>query len=168
MRDGGLAGLGDLGSGEAVVVGDAAAREAPAGCAGYMARMVPVPSESNLTTAVASTVKICVAAWVIWAAIVSVGVLRATSTAVSRSADLDCGTRRCGLQAFLDGAGPAAIGAVAGSAVVLASEAAHSWQIIVLVAASIWLLILPRGVVAALVGAAVVGAIGRVAGLPLS
>jgi chromate transporter len=72
------------------------------------------------------------------------------------------------VQAFLDGAGPAAIGAIAGSAVVLAAEIAHPWQVILLVAAAIWLLVLRRGVVAALVAAGAVGAIGALAGLPLS
>ncbi|MCW2496695.1 chromate efflux transporter [Jatrophihabitans sp.] len=72
------------------------------------------------------------------------------------------------VQAFLDGAGPAAIGAIAGSAVVLAAELSHAWQIAILVAAAIWLLILRRGVVLALVAAGVVGAVGAVAGLPVS
>ncbi len=73
-----------------------------------------------------------------------------------------------GVQAFLDGAGPAAIGAIAGSAVVLASAIAHPWQVVVLVAVALWLFALRRGVVPALVGAGVAGAIGVVAGLPLS
>jgi chromate transporter len=70
------------------------------------------------------------------------------------------------VQAFLDGAGPAAIGAIAGSAVLLASETNHLWQAAVLAAAAIWVLLMRRSVVLALLAAGVVGAIGAVAGLP--
>jgi chromate transporter len=70
------------------------------------------------------------------------------------------------VQAFLDGAGPAAIGAIAGSAVVLASEINHVWQAAVLAAAAIWVLLLRRSVVLALVVAGVIGAIGALVGLP--
>jgi chromate transporter len=70
------------------------------------------------------------------------------------------------VQAFLDGAGPAAIGAIAGSAVVLASEISHVWQAAVLAVAAIWVLLMRRSVVLALAVAGVVGAIGALAGLP--
>jgi chromate transporter len=70
------------------------------------------------------------------------------------------------VQAFLDGAGPAAIGAIAGSAVVLASEISHVWQAAVLAAAAIWVLLMRRSVVLALALAGVVGAIGALVGLP--
>jgi chromate transporter len=70
------------------------------------------------------------------------------------------------VQAFLDGAGPAAIGAIAGSAVVLASEINHLWQAAVLAAAAIWVLLMRRSVVLALLVAGVVGALGALAGLP--
>jgi chromate transporter len=69
------------------------------------------------------------------------------------------------VQAFLDGAGPAAIGAIAGSAVVLASEIAHLWQVAVLAAAAIWILVLRRSAVLALVAAGTIGAIGALCGL---
>ena len=69
------------------------------------------------------------------------------------------------VQAFLDGAGPAAIGAIGGSAVVLAGQLGHLWQVVVLGCAAVWLLALRRGVVLALVGAGVVGAVGALAGL---
>jgi chromate transporter len=71
------------------------------------------------------------------------------------------------VQAFLDGAGPAAIGAIAGSVAVLAAEISHPWQVGVLAAAAIWVLALRRSVVLALVLAGVVGAIGALAGLPI-
>jgi chromate transporter len=61
------------------------------------------------------------------------------------------------MQSFLTGAGPAAIGAIAGSSVLLGLAITHLWQLGVLVAAAIWLLVLRRGVVSALVGASVVG-----------
>jgi chromate transporter len=69
------------------------------------------------------------------------------------------------VQAFLDGAGPAAIGAIAGSAVVLASELNYSWQAAVLGVTAIWVLILRRSVVLGLLGAGLVGAIGVLLGL---
>jgi chromate transporter len=72
------------------------------------------------------------------------------------------------VQAFLDGAGPAAIGAIGGSAVVLAAQISHLWQAVVLAAAAIWVLLLRRSVVLALALAGVVGAIGALAGLPTS
>jgi chromate transporter len=72
------------------------------------------------------------------------------------------------VQAFLDGAGPAAIGAIAGSAVVLASEIDHLWQAAVLAAAAIWVLFFRRSVVSALALAGAIGAIGAVAGLATS
>jgi chromate transporter len=61
-------------------------------------------------------------------------------------------------RAFLDGAGPAAIGAIFGSAVTLTRALTHSWQYAVLAAALVLLLPLRRGVVLTLVGAAAVGA----------
>ena len=60
-------------------------------------------------------------------------------------------------RAFLDGAGPAAIGAILGSAVILTRELAHSWQYPVLAAALALLLPLRRGVVLTLLSAAVIG-----------
>lgn len=69
-------------------------------------------------------------------------------------------------QAFLDGAGPAAIGAILGSAVPLAGALRHSWQIPVLAAAAVALLPARRGVVQALVGAGVIGVVAVLAGAP--
>jgi chromate transporter len=60
-------------------------------------------------------------------------------------------------RAFLDGAGPAAIGAILGSAVVLTRELTHSWQYPVLVGALALLLLLRRGVVLTLLSAAAIG-----------
>jgi chromate transporter len=70
-------------------------------------------------------------------------------------------------QAFLGGAGPAAIGAILGSAIPLASALSETWQFIVLGAAAVALLIARRGIVPTLVGAAVVGAVVGVTGGPL-
>jgi chromate transporter len=67
-------------------------------------------------------------------------------------------------QAFLCGAGPAAIGAIAGAAVTLGLELTHIWQIVVLAAALGWLLGLRRGLVAAILGAAGIGIIVALAG----
>ena len=62
--------------------------------------------------------------------------------------------RNASVQAFLTGAGPAAIGAIAGATIPLGLALAHLWQGGVLVLAAVWLLGLRRGVVTAIVGAA--------------
>jgi chromate transporter len=72
------------------------------------------------------------------------------------------------IQAFLAGAGPAAIGAIAGSAILLGLSLSHLWQIPILAAAAIWLLILRRGVVSALITAGLLGLIAALIGLPVS
>jgi chromate transporter len=73
-----------------------------------------------------------------------------------------------GVQAFLTGAGPAVIGAIAGSAVPLALALGHSWQYILLPAAALWLLAARRGVVSALLLSAVCGAALALAGVSIS
>jgi chromate transporter len=75
-------------------------------------------------------------------------------------------------QAFLDGAGPAAIGAILGSAVLLAGTLREPWQFAVLAAAAVLLLgpqprWLRRGVVFTLLAAAGAGLVVALAGGPL-
>jgi chromate transporter len=70
-------------------------------------------------------------------------------------------------RAFLDGAGPAAIGAILGSAVTLAGGLDEAWQIAVLAVAAVALLVIGRGVVETLVGAGAIGAVLALAGAPL-
>src|SRR6185312_4403706 len=70
-------------------------------------------------------------------------------------------------QAFLAGAGPAAIGAIMGAAIPLASALRETWQFAVLAAAAIALLIARRGVVTALLGAGVLGVAIALAGAPV-
>jgi chromate transporter len=70
-------------------------------------------------------------------------------------------------RAFLDGAGPGAIGAILGAAIVLAGALQEAWQFAVLAIAAIALLILRRGVVETLLGAGAVGVILALAGAPL-
>ena len=70
-------------------------------------------------------------------------------------------------QAFLDGAGPAAIGAIFGSAILLAGELRQPWQFAVLAAAAVMLLGLRRGVVVTLLAAAATGLVVALAGGPL-
>ncbi len=60
-------------------------------------------------------------------------------------------------RAFLDGAGPAAVGAILGSAITLTRELTHPWQYAVLGGALILLLPLRRGVVLTLLLAAAIG-----------
>jgi len=60
-------------------------------------------------------------------------------------------------RAFLDGAGPAAIGAILGSAVALARALTHPWQYAVLAGALVLLLPLRRGVVLTLLAGAAIG-----------
>ena len=71
------------------------------------------------------------------------------------------------VQAFLSGAGPAAIGAILGSAVLLARSITHPWQWAILALAAVWLLVFKRGVVSALIGAAALGVAAALSGLPL-
>jgi chromate transporter len=70
-------------------------------------------------------------------------------------------------QAFLDGAGPAAIGAILGSTITLARALTQPWQYVVLAGAAALLLGLRRGVVLTLLAAAAVGLIIALAGGPL-
>jgi chromate transporter len=69
------------------------------------------------------------------------------------------------VRAFLDGAGPAAIGAILGSAVPLALTLTLPWQFAVLGAAAILLLALRRGVVTTLLAAASAGVVLAIAGV---
>jgi chromate transporter len=70
-------------------------------------------------------------------------------------------------RAFLDGTGPAAIGAILGSAIPLALDLGEPWQYAILGGAAILLLVLRRGVVLTLLLAAAAGIILVAAGLPL-
>jgi chromate transporter len=76
--------------------------------------------------------------------------------------------RNLAIHAFLTGAGPAAIGAIAGSAIPLGLSLAHLWQAGVLALAGVWLVLLRRGVVSAIVGAAFLGVIVFLAGGPVT
>lgn len=68
---------------------------------------------------------------------------------------------------FLAGAGPAAIGAILGSAIPLALALTEWWQAAVLAAAATGLFVLRRGVVVTLVLAGAIGALVGIAGGPL-
>jgi chromate transporter len=70
-------------------------------------------------------------------------------------------------RAFLDGAGPAAIGAILGAAITLATTLEESWQLAILAAAAVALLALKRGVVQTLLGAGAIGVIAALAGATL-
>jgi chromate transporter len=70
-------------------------------------------------------------------------------------------------RAFLNGAGPAAIGAILGAAITLATSLSESWQAGVLLAAAVALLALGRGVVETLLAAGAVGVVVALAGAPL-
>ena len=72
------------------------------------------------------------------------------------------------VQAFLTGAGPAAIGAIAGSAIPLGQALSHGWQLGVLALAIGWLVVLRRSVVIGLVSAGLLGVIAGLAGAPVS
>ena len=69
------------------------------------------------------------------------------------------------VQAFLTGAGPAVIGAIAGSAIPLGLSLQQPWQVPVLVGALLWLFVVRRGVVSALLLAGLVGVVLAVGGL---
>jgi chromate transporter len=70
-------------------------------------------------------------------------------------------------QSFLSGAGPAAIGAIAGASIPLALAISHVWQVVVLAGAFVAIVGLRRSVVLTLVAAGVIGAIGAALGLPV-
>jgi chromate transporter len=70
-------------------------------------------------------------------------------------------------RAFLDGAGPAAIGAILGSAITLTRALTEPWQYTVLAAAALVLLVGRGGVVLTLLASAAAGAILVSAGLAL-
>jgi chromate transporter len=72
-----------------------------------------------------------------------------------------------GPRAFLDGAGPAAIGAILGSAVTLAQALTEGWQYAVLAGGALGLLVLRRGVVVTIVAGAVAGTVIALAGGPM-
>jgi chromate transporter len=71
------------------------------------------------------------------------------------------------VRAFLDGAGPAAIGAILGSSIALAGALGEAWQWAVLAAAAVLLLALRRGVVVTLLLAGAAGVVVALAGGPL-
>ena len=71
------------------------------------------------------------------------------------------------VRAFLDGAGPAAIGAIIGSAIPLTRALSEGWQFAVLTAAAAALLVLRRGIVATLLAAGAIGVIIALAGGPV-
>ncbi len=70
-------------------------------------------------------------------------------------------------QDFLTGAAAASIGAIAGASIPLALALTHLWQVGVLGLAACWLLVLRRGVISALIGAALLGVVAALAGAPL-
>jgi chromate transporter len=69
--------------------------------------------------------------------------------------------------AFLDGAGPAAVGAIIGSAVPLALALSEPWQAAVLALAAFALLVARRGVVAVLLAAGAIGVLAALFGAAL-
>lgn len=70
-------------------------------------------------------------------------------------------------RAFLDGAGPAAVGAILGATIPLTTALGEGWQLAVLAAAAVTLLALRLGVVFTLLAAAAVGVLVALAGGPL-
>jgi chromate transporter len=70
-------------------------------------------------------------------------------------------------RAFLDGAGPAAVGAVLGAAVLLVEGVREPWQAVVLAAAAVALFVVRLGTVPVLLAAVVAGALAALAGAPL-
>jgi chromate transporter len=73
-----------------------------------------------------------------------------------------------GVRAFLAGAGPAAIGAIAGSAVTLALALSEPWQIAVLGIAVVWFVVVRQNVAVGLVAAGVIGVLAALAGAPVT
>jgi chromate transporter len=69
-------------------------------------------------------------------------------------------------QSFLTGAGPAVIGAIAGSAIPLGLSLQHPWQIPILAGALLWLFVARRGAVSGLLLAGALGVTVALAGVP--
>ncbi len=69
------------------------------------------------------------------------------------------------VESFLTGAGPAVIGAIAGSAIPLGLSFGHLWQIPVLAGALLWLFVLRRSVVSSLLIAGAIGVVVALAGI---
>ena len=74
---------------------------------------------------------------------------------------------RPGPRAFLDGAGPAAVGAIFGAAVLLAPQAGKEWWQGLVIAAAVAAGLLRRGSFAILVLGLALGLLASAAGLPL-
>ena len=70
------------------------------------------------------------------------------------------------VQSFLTGAGPAVVGAIAGSAIPLGLSFQHLWQIPLLAGAALWMFVLRRGVVETLLIAGLVGVGLALLGVP--
>ena len=70
-------------------------------------------------------------------------------------------------RAFLDAAGPAAIGAILGAAILLTEALHETWQFVLLGLAAVALLVCKRGIVPTLIAAGAVGALLAVVGLPV-
>ena len=71
------------------------------------------------------------------------------------------------VESFLTGAGPAVIGAIAGSAIPLGLSFDHLWQIPVLAGAVVWLFVARRSVVSGLLIAGAIGVLVALAGIPV-
>lgn len=71
------------------------------------------------------------------------------------------------VESFLTGAGPAVVGAIAGSAIPLGLAFGHLWQVPVLGGALLWLLVLRRSVVGGLLVAGCLGVVVALAGVPV-
>jgi chromate transporter len=71
------------------------------------------------------------------------------------------------IRSFLSGAGPAVVGAIAGSAIPLGLALQHGWQVPLLAAAALWLLVIRRGVVSTLLIAGALGVVLALAGAPV-
>ena len=71
------------------------------------------------------------------------------------------------IQSFLSGAGPAVIGAIAGSAIPLGLAFGYLWQIPVLAGALVWFFLLRRGVVSGLLIAGGAGVVLALTGVPV-
>ena len=71
------------------------------------------------------------------------------------------------VQSFLTGAGPAVIGAIAGSAVPLGLSLQYLWQIPIFAGAVLWLFVVRRGVVSGLLLTGAIGVVIALAGVPV-
>ena len=106
----------------------------------------------------------------LWAALLAAGVAFAPSffMVILGGPYFDRFRHSSNAQAFLAGSGPAAIGAILGTSILLGAGVRHLWQIPLLLVAALWLLVARKGTLSILIAGAVLGALCGGIGLAIT